>query len=178
MVYVLVDWDSNVARILVISAVTREIVATIPVPRGSTGVSFGPDGAYAYVKTTTCGPNVQIIDTLANQVVGEVPETPCANDIAFRPDGAAAYITYYNPALTTSGVRVIDTGTRRVVATIRLSDNAAWTYGITASSVGYAYVEASNQDFTQTVFVIYTLSNNVIGTVSGVTGFPGLLKAM
>ncbi len=184
VVYVLVDWLSSVARILVISADTREVVAVIPVPRVSTGVSFTPDGAYAYVKTKSndCGssaPNVQIIDTLTNQIVAEVPGTRCANDIAFRPDGAAAYITYYNFGGFFGVVRVVDTGTRTVVDTISLPGNPINTYGITVSSQGYAYVEATNQDGTPTVFVIYTLTDNVVGTVSGLpSGFPAIMKAM
>jgi len=41
-------------------------------------------------------------------------------------------------------------------------------------------VEATNQDFSPTIFVIYTLTNQVVGTVSGLpsSGYPGVMKAM
>jgi DNA-binding beta-propeller fold protein YncE len=177
VVYVLLDWLSSVARIEVINTITGETLAVIPVARGARGFSFRPDGAYAYVRSG-CDANVQVIDTLVNQTVGEVTDTRCANDIAFRPDGEDAYITFYNPPVSFGGLRVIDTRSLTVVQTIDLPGNPVGTYGITASSQGYVYVEAINQDFSPSVFVIYTLTNSVVGTVTGFTGYPGVIKGM
>jgi hypothetical protein len=76
---------------------------------------------------------------------------------------------------------VIDASTGAVVDTINLPSSPINTYVITVSSQGYAYVEATNQDGTATVFVIYTLTNEVVGTVSGLPAlpaFPGIMKAM
>ena len=146
------------SAVSVIATASNKVVATIPVA-SAYGVAITPHGRFVYVGGVGV---VSVIATAGNKVMTTIPVGGLANDVAITPDGRIAYVPVRN-----SNVWAIYTASNTVVQRINVGNdpvNAAIT-----PNGNYLYVtnERSNS-----VSMIATISNKVIGTVSGTFSSP------
>jgi YVTN family beta-propeller protein len=95
----------------VISTVTDQVTATLPLSGAPAQIAFSPSGATAYV-TTAAG--LWIYDTATDQVAGVIHGLGDPHGIAVSPDGNTVYVTNTQQGL----VEVISAATDQVTDTI------------------------------------------------------------
>ncbi len=87
-------------------------IGTVDIGGSPYQVVVSSDGTRAYV--TNQGSNsLSIIDTASNTNLGSIPLSSTSRWVAISPDGTRAYVTLNN-----NSVRVVDTGTKALIATI------------------------------------------------------------
>ncbi len=121
--------EPNNNRLLVLSAATGRVLATVAVGDDPAGLAVSPDGSQVWVVNTTlssfgtgsssgAGPgSVSVVSTATDHVLGTIPVGSGPIDVAFSPDGRSAYVTN-NGVLLPGSVSVIDTTTLEVVGTL------------------------------------------------------------
>jgi YVTN family beta-propeller protein len=139
-VYVAHYTNFGPAIVTVIDTQTNTAIASAQVLGSSVGVAINPAGTLAYV-TNNRSPTtvVQVIDTRCNAVIASVPLAPnasgvrpIASGIAVNPAGTLVYVTTFTqagPFVVDNNVRVIDTATNTVIATIPVG-NTPQAFGI------------------------------------------------
>ena len=149
---------STPSAISVIATASNKVVKTIAV-NSAYGVAITPHGRFVYVGG---GGIVSVIATASNKVVATIPVGGLANDLAITPDGRIAYVPVRN-----SNVWVIYTASNTVIQKINVGNDP--TNAAITPQGHYLYVtnEGSNS-----VSIIATISNKVVGTVSGVFSSP------
>ncbi len=161
-------------NVFVIDTLTREVSRTILIPNADgQGLRFSPDGAFAYmVKNCNLpGAGVVVIDTLSYAVRELPPYVRCPRPAAFRPDGGTVYFP------DVSRVSVFDTQTNSWTTPIELPNPRAAGL-MTVSSQYYAYVTSHAVGEEDVVYVIDTLTNRIISTISGFQGSLGVINSM
>jgi YVTN family beta-propeller protein len=102
--------NSN-GTVSVINPVNNTITGTIQVGAGPAGVTFTPDGNFAYVANRSAN-TVTVINAVTNSVVGApIPVGASPTSVAVTPDGTWVYVTNYD----SGSVSVINTVTNTVV---------------------------------------------------------------
>jgi YVTN family beta-propeller protein len=139
-VYVAHYTSFGTASVSVIDTQTNTVIASAQVLGSSVGLALNPAGTLLYV-TNNRSPNtvVEVIDTRCNAVVASVPLAPnasgvrpFASGIAVNPTGTLVYVTTFTQAgsmVVDNNVRVIDTATNTVVATIPVG-NSPQAFGV------------------------------------------------
>lgn len=118
LIYVSNYWSNTVS---VVDMATNEVIKTFAVHPFPGALAASPDGTRLYVNTVL-SPNpgyvVQVLDTSSGATVAIIPlNVPqSGSGMAIAPDGTRLYVT--NQALNGSNVKVIDTATNAVVATV------------------------------------------------------------
>ncbi len=165
-----------------------------------TGIAITPDGAYAYI-TGAIGSRAVIVDTERNEVISILNVGPNPRGVAIHPDGSRAYIVNAGGSLTVvdtqtrtvlgtitlggspegiaiipdghiyvsdraSHVWVVDAATNLVVATIPVG---SFPWGLASTRDG-SRVYVANY-FSNSVSIINTSSNTVVGSVSVATPY-------
>jgi len=107
-IYVGLFRDNAVA---VVDSASRQVIATIPVPRGPHGLVITPDGRKVYVSSDGDSA-VSVIDTAIDRLTGTIEVGPNPHGLAIGPDGRVVLVSAWgaNRAL------LIDTASDRVVA--------------------------------------------------------------
>lgn len=75
----------------VIDAVSRTLLATIPLGDGGFNLGVSPDGAHVFA--TTAGGRVYVIATATNAVIDSMLVGSAPNGVAFSPSGQTVYIS-------------------------------------------------------------------------------------
>lgn len=133
------DYDSN--TVTVIDTASQTISQTITVGQWPGGLAVHPDGTRVYV-ANEFDQSISIIDTSTNNVTETISLVAYGYpyQVGFNPSGTRAYVTNWE-----TGVWVIDTISRTVIATIDVGANSA---GVDFSPDGaYVYVAACAYDF-------------------------------
>jgi YVTN family beta-propeller protein len=102
--------------VAVIDLAAQKLVKKIKVGQTVHGVCAPADGHRAYV-TIESNHTVQVIDTASNTVVDNIPLPGQPNECAVTRDGHYIVVPLLEPA---NSAVIIDTGTKRVVKTLRL----------------------------------------------------------
>lgn len=118
LIYVSNYWSNTVS---VVDAATNSVVRTFAVHPFPGALAVSPNGTRLYVNTVLY-PNpgylVQVLDTSSGGTIAtirlNVPQS--GSGMAISPDGTRLYVT--NQALNGSNVKVIDTATNMVIATV------------------------------------------------------------
>jgi uncharacterized repeat protein (TIGR01451 family) len=111
--------NSGSNSISVINTSTNSVVATIPVNAQPRQLAVSPDGTRGYL--TVSPGQLQVIDLNFNTVVATLTVGNAPNPIVLNAAGTRAYIGYAGD----STVRVLDTVSNSIVATIALGTNKA-----------------------------------------------------
>jgi uncharacterized repeat protein (TIGR02543 family) len=131
------DIDNN--TVTVIDTVSQTILQTISVGLTPGGIAVHPDGTRLYVANAD-SQNISVIDTSNNNVTETISHQGYPDQVAFNPTGTRAYVTSWG-----SGVWVIDTGTRAVIATIDVGSTDGG--GVDVSPDGeFVYVTTADWD--------------------------------
>ena len=101
----------------VIDAVSRNVVASIPVGVTPLDVAVTPDGSKAYVANSGSG-TVSVIDTATNTVVATIPIAGSPSSVAATPDGVSVLVAHG------ADMSVIDTATDTPSALVPLTHPA------------------------------------------------------
>jgi YVTN family beta-propeller protein len=150
--------NSGSGTVSVISTASNTVVDTISVGTTPSGIAITPNGSSVYVANSGSG-TVSVISTASNTVVATIPVG--AFGIAITPDGAHAYVANAGAG----NVSVIDIATNTVVATIPgFSAPVAVAITPDGTHVYVVNVAAEPPDQTQSVSVIATASNTVVGS--------------
>lgn len=116
--------------IVAIDTVTNEIVTVVRVPSPAGGLGISPNGRLLYVGRragSSPGPStILVIDTVTSQTVATIPTRGTFMLVA--RDGFRIYVSRADA----SGIEVIDTTTRTVVATVDVSPGPSPYNGIVA----------------------------------------------
>lgn len=155
--------DSGHSTTATVTIFDPQVIDTINVGDGPTGVAVSPDGDYVYVSNRQDG-TVSVIDTGSDSVAATIPVGDDPLEVAVSPDGDHVYVT----SLLDGAVSVIDTETDSVT-TIAVGNGPR---GVAVSPDGdTAYVTNLGDG---TVSVIDTASNTVTSTIAVGDG-PGLV---
>jgi gliding motility-associated-like protein len=147
--------NSNDRTVSVISTLTNELVATIPVGTKPEGVSVSPDGSRVYV--TNRGSNdISVINTTSNTVIKTIPVGTNPLGVVVSPDGSMVYVA--NQGSNT--VTVINSLTNTIISIIPVGSQPA---GICISPDGKMVYVANFDD--GSVSVISTATNTVVATI-------------
>jgi YVTN family beta-propeller protein len=145
----------------VIDIATNNITYVNVGGKNPTGIVCSPDGNKAYVAVTDDN-NISIIDTGTNTVIDNVHVLVRPQGIAVSPDGKWLYVTCLIQGAP--NFYVIDPATKTVVTSFIVGDNPfAVTVNPTGTKVYTASYNAS--DFSNDVYVINTISNNITAIV-------------
>lgn len=131
------DYDSN--TVTVIDTASQTISQTITVGQWPGGLAVHPDGTRVYV-ANEFDKSISIIDTSTNNVTETISLPGEPYQVGFNPSGTRAFVTNWE-----TGVWVIDTISRTIIATIDVGANSS---GVDFSPDGvYMYVAACAYDF-------------------------------
>ncbi len=157
-------WNNTVS---VVDTSTNSVTKTLNVQPFPASLAVSPDGTRLYVNTVL-SPNpgyvVQVLDIASGATLATIPlNVPqSGSGMAIAPDGSRLYVT--NQALTGSNIKVVDTTSNTVIATIPLG---AVPRGIDITPDGlFAYVAVQEA---HAVYVVSTATNSVVATVSAGT---------
>jgi YVTN family beta-propeller protein len=147
----------NLATLYVIDTAASSLVTSIPIA-GAMDVVVSPDGARAYVSSTT-GNSVVVLDTATNTVVTTVPINGAGGQIALSPAGDRVYVS------RTSGgaaVSVIDTATNTLLQSVPVTNADAIAVAPDNSQVYVANFngESVARISTSSLTVIATFASN------------------
>jgi len=133
-------------RVLVIEAMTGNVVATLPAGHTPTAPVLHPNDKTLFVCNRFSN-DVSVFDLTTNETVKRIPVTREPFAAAITPDGSRMFITNLIPAGSADAdyvaaiVDVIDTQTLEPMASIRLPNGSTGLHGICISPDGrYAYV--------------------------------------
>jgi YVTN family beta-propeller protein len=149
--------DSSVS---IINTSTHAVVATPDVGYEPTSVAVTPNGRFAYVASykASLAP-VSIIDAATRKASPVTDSTGAsliyATDIAISPNGAFAYVA------DTSGVSVISTAGKRVIASIRV-EHLVGAHLAVSPDGAYTYVTSDGQSWNG-------YSSGVVSVISNAT---------
>jgi YVTN family beta-propeller protein len=101
----------------VIETATNSEFATIPLGEDEPfDIAFSPSGGTAYVSLPDSS-TLAIIDTTTGRVTDSIPVGVDPAGIAVSADGGLVYVTDFTAGATDAGFAVIDTTTKKVIAT-------------------------------------------------------------
>ncbi len=150
----------------VIDAVTKSVIANIPVGDVSTGICVSPDGKRVYVSNTQSN-NVMVVDVELNKVIATIPVDNHPFGVSITPDGKYVYVANEN----SNSVNIISTATNSIINTINVT-------GQLSKSFGNFFVPGTGCTGVPTKFTITVNGSSVItasvvtGTISACVGSP------
>lgn len=110
----------GVDEITVIDGATDTVVATFSIGSEARGIAFDPNGKFLYVAARSTNQLV-VVDASTNTVVQRIPVGARPHGVLFDPDNERIYVTNRGGCNSTPGtVSVIDSGDRKVVATVQV----------------------------------------------------------
>jgi YVTN family beta-propeller protein len=141
-----------------------QVMATIPVGNGPTGMAVSPDVQQVYVANSLSG-TVSVISTAINQVTDTITipsfyKASAPFGLAITHDGAKVYATN----LDDGTVRVIDTRNKKVVDTITKAYDWALRYIAISPDGQYAWAIGTGDG---KVSIIRTEDNQVVAKIWG-----------
>lgn len=149
--------------IYTIDVATRTVIATASIGARAEGVAVHPNGRFVYASSQGNGSNrVSILDTTTNTV--STSATGIGNDsygVAVHPNGRYYYVA------RTNTIRVLRTSDDTQVANITVGSGASGVHLTPSGSFLYVANRTSN-----TVSVINTVTNTVVGSAIGVSNTP------
>jgi large repetitive protein len=110
--------DAQNTGVMLLSAATHAVLATIPVGGQVYGIALTPSGAQAYVLTSApagsgSGGSAAVLQTSTNTLLASIGVGPSPTHLAVTPDGAGVYV-----ANADSTVSVISTAAQAVTSTV------------------------------------------------------------
>ena len=146
----------------IIDTATNTVTATVPFSAAPGAVAFTPDGAFAWVSFPSLG-TISVLDARTRAVVATISGFDGPSEMVFTPSGTKAYVADGGFAVTSDKVRVVDTSTKTIIATLTIAPNP--THGMFITPNGnFVYVASPSS-----VSVIDTTADAVVATL---TGFP------
>ncbi len=153
--------------VTVINTASNTVTATITVGSGPIGAAVSPDSARLYVLNGSGEPSVSVINTTTNQMVGTIRLFVAqARGMTISPDGTRLYVSSY----TSQSIVIIDTATRRVIATAGAGDVPL---GVDIAPDGLSVYVANIRG--DTVSIIDTATNDVAAVI-GVADAPSSVR--
>ena len=110
--------NGNNNNLLIVDTATDTTITTIPVGFRATGVAVSNDGTMAVV-TSDSSNDIAIVDLDTATLTTSIPMGAPTWGVDFTPDGSQFYVTMLN-----GSVRIFDTGTLAVSATVPLTGTA------------------------------------------------------
>jgi autotransporter-associated beta strand protein/YVTN family beta-propeller protein len=152
----------------VINTTSNNTVIGSPIPVGDfpTGVAITPDGRFAYITNENPVGTVSVINAADKTVFpGSIPVGPFPIGVAVTPNAQFAYVANANDT-----VSVIDVATNAAATVTVPVGTGTVPFGVAVTPDGrFAYVTDSG---TNTVSVIATATNTVVGSQIPVGNFP------
>ncbi len=160
--------SSSAGNVLVISTLTKAIVATIPVGTNiPIALAISPDGSTAYVTNYNAN-TISVIRTADNTVANTINVSPGPFQEAISPDGRWLYVANYN-AGGGNVVTAIDTSTQTVTSTIVVGTGPEQVSFSQDGSLAYVANFTTNN-----LSVINTASRTVVNTITAGKGATGV----
>jgi len=142
----IVTCASPYGKVCIVDAKAAKVSKTIPVGHGTCGPALSPDGRLAYV-CNRFNNEVAVLDVNEAKVLALVPVGREPISAAVTPDGKLLLVANHlskgpgDVNYVGSNVSIMDTATRKVVATVKLPSGSVGLRGICVAPDGkYAYV--------------------------------------
>ena len=148
--------------VMVISTTTNSVTATIVVGSHPVSAIMSPDGKLVYI-TNEYSNTISVINVATNTVISTIPGVSNPSYLAISPDGSKLYVSD-----DLEDVSIVSTVTNSVITTIKLNGGSS---GVSISNdgsrvyVANGYAGTSNTPSSNTVSVINTATNTLIGTI-------------
>ena len=140
-----VTGSAPAGRVYIVELQTGQVAGVIPVGHTPTAPVVSPDGATLYI-CNRFNNNVSVIDLAAKAEIAKVPVAREPVAAAITPDSKFLFVANLLPTGPADGdfiaavVSVIDTASRKVVASVQLPNGSSSVRGICVSPDGkYAY---------------------------------------
>ena len=161
----------------VVDIATRTVVRSIALTDSASAVAVHPDGHTAYV--SLFAPRVAVVDLDSGTQVATIPLTNQPLGLAVAPDGSSVYVVQPIAFQGPGAVKVIDTATNTIAATINTGFSG---HDVIFSADGSrAYVSAMNSVYS--VGIIDTATRTIVGNLptgaypEGLIAGPSLIRA-
>ncbi len=164
---------------MVVGNPTPALTASASVGSGPDRLAITPDGTRAYVPNRSVVGTVSVLnldsqsDDPINTEIAAITAGSNPTSVAITPNGTKVYVANFS----SDNISVIDTATNQVTTTIPLASGALPSHVAITPDGSRAYVTnfASSGTLLNTVSVIDTATNSVIGTPISVGGRPNAI---
>ncbi|KUI41237.1 hypothetical protein AU197_01485 [Mycobacterium sp. IS-1590] len=160
--------DTDTDTVTVIDTSTNTVTGTIDTDQDPYWPAVTPDGARLYVSHIHAG-TILVIDTTTNAVVDSITVGGQPGAIVLSPDGGrifASILTSWANGLKAEAVKVIDTASGNVAATVTIPGDFWPPAGMAVDSDGSrVFVASAAADWSGVVSVIDTTTNTLIDTI-------------
>ena len=155
-------------QIAIVDTFTGSVTDTIAVGDGPAGVTFSPNGAYAYVSNNYAG-TISVINTASKTVETTINVNPNPDGVSVSPDGSLLYVGTWNAQGNSDVIQSVSTATNTLEASITSNSNP--TESVFSPDGTRAYV--SNWS-TASVSVIDVANNTELTEISVGQGPDGI----